>query len=379
MLGVLRPAGERQVALEHRPVRVADDRVEVIPGPERVVAEPVDERRRSRGATAQSVYCGQTSAPSFTPRLYESSGFARRCRQSPQPECGNRLKSKPRSGRLRSLSAAVSRVEGAPAVAAPASASGPLRLRLDALRPVVGALSHRRRPARRPVLGRSPHRLLGRLLRVGGLDRLASCRRRDRVPLPRWAPVLARRPDRRPARQRLQHAPGRHRARADASATSSSASSPPGCCIASSGPARRSTPSTASARGLGALGRRSGRQRHGRRRRPPGSDDVISFDATPHIWRTWFLGDISGALIVVPFAIAWSELPSLRLDRPALDRGRADRAAASSSARPRPRSAPRVRLVYLRLPRADLERSAVRQARSDPGDRDRVRARRSGT
>jgi signal transduction histidine kinase len=43
--------------------------------------------------------------------------------------------------------------------------------------------------------------------------------------------------------------------------------------------------------------------------------EVISIDATPHIWRTWFLGDISGALIVVPFAIAWSTLPSLNLDR----------------------------------------------------------------
>jgi signal transduction histidine kinase len=42
--------------------------------------------------------------------------------------------------------------------------------------------------------------------------------------------------------------------------------------------------------------------------------DVISFDAVPHIWRTWFLGDICGALILVPFAIAWSELPGLKLD-----------------------------------------------------------------
>jgi signal transduction histidine kinase len=41
---------------------------------------------------------------------------------------------------------------------------------------------------------------------------------------------------------------------------------------------------------------------------------VISLDAIPHIWRTWFLGDISGALIVVPFAIAWSELSNLKLD-----------------------------------------------------------------
>jgi signal transduction histidine kinase len=36
---------------------------------------------------------------------------------------------------------------------------------------------------------------------------------------------------------------------------------------------------------------------------------VIPFDDTPHIWRTWFLGDFSGALLVVPFAIAWMELP----------------------------------------------------------------------
>jgi signal transduction histidine kinase len=44
------------------------------------------------------------------------------------------------------------------------------------------------------------------------------------------------------------------------------------------------------------------------------SGDVISLDAIPHIWRTWFLGDISGALILVPFAIAWSKLPGTKLD-----------------------------------------------------------------
>src|SRR4051794_9430958 len=32
---------------------------------------------------------------------------------------------------------------------------------------------------------------------------------------------------------------------------------------------------------------------------------VITADAWPHIWRTWWLGDFSGALIVVPLAIAW--------------------------------------------------------------------------
>ena len=40
------PAREREVALEDRPLGVADDRVEVVPGPERVVAQPIDERTR---------------------------------------------------------------------------------------------------------------------------------------------------------------------------------------------------------------------------------------------------------------------------------------------------------------------------------------------
>jgi signal transduction histidine kinase len=32
---------------------------------------------------------------------------------------------------------------------------------------------------------------------------------------------------------------------------------------------------------------------------------VISADQIPHIWRTWWLGDFTGALVVVPLAIAW--------------------------------------------------------------------------
>src|SRR4051812_33792361 len=32
---------------------------------------------------------------------------------------------------------------------------------------------------------------------------------------------------------------------------------------------------------------------------------VINADAWAHIWRTWWLGDFSGALIVVPLAVAW--------------------------------------------------------------------------
>ena len=39
---------------------------------------------------------------------------------------------------------------------------------------------------------------------------------------------------------------------------------------------------------------------------------VISFDQAPHIWRTWFLGDFSGALLLVPFVVAWMELPARR-------------------------------------------------------------------
>jgi signal transduction histidine kinase len=35
------------------------------------------------------------------------------------------------------------------------------------------------------------------------------------------------------------------------------------------------------------------------------SGDVIAWDAVPTVWRTWWLGDSSGALMVVPFALAW--------------------------------------------------------------------------
>jgi signal transduction histidine kinase len=35
------------------------------------------------------------------------------------------------------------------------------------------------------------------------------------------------------------------------------------------------------------------------------SGEVIDWDATPTVWRTWWLGDASGALIVVPLALAW--------------------------------------------------------------------------
>jgi signal transduction histidine kinase len=40
---------------------------------------------------------------------------------------------------------------------------------------------------------------------------------------------------------------------------------------------------------------------------------VISADAVPHVWRTWWLGDFSGALVVVPLALAWWRRPPFSL------------------------------------------------------------------
>jgi signal transduction histidine kinase len=44
--------------------------------------------------------------------------------------------------------------------------------------------------------------------------------------------------------------------------------------------------------------------------------DVISWAEAPKVWRTWWLGDFSGGLVLVPLALAWSQLPKGRL-RPA--------------------------------------------------------------
>ena len=41
---------------------------------------------------------------------------------------------------------------------------------------------------------------------------------------------------------------------------------------------------------------------------------VVSLAAFPTVWRTWWLGDACGALVVVPFALAWSQ-PRRRLTR----------------------------------------------------------------
>lgn len=36
---------------------------------------------------------------------------------------------------------------------------------------------------------------------------------------------------------------------------------------------------------------------------------VIAGDEVPTFWRTWFLGDLSGTLVIVPAAVAWLQLP----------------------------------------------------------------------
>ena len=37
--------------------------------------------------------------------------------------------------------------------------------------------------------------------------------------------------------------------------------------------------------------------------------DVIELDEFPRVWRTWWLGDASGALVVLPLALAWAHPP----------------------------------------------------------------------
>jgi signal transduction histidine kinase len=38
--------------------------------------------------------------------------------------------------------------------------------------------------------------------------------------------------------------------------------------------------------------------------------DVIASDEVPSVWRTWWLGDFAGALVVVPLAVAWTRPPA---------------------------------------------------------------------
>jgi signal transduction histidine kinase len=43
--------------------------------------------------------------------------------------------------------------------------------------------------------------------------------------------------------------------------------------------------------------------------------DVVRAGSLPHLWRTWWLGDLVGCLIVVPLVIAWVPLPKPLLAR----------------------------------------------------------------
>jgi signal transduction histidine kinase len=43
--------------------------------------------------------------------------------------------------------------------------------------------------------------------------------------------------------------------------------------------------------------------------------DVVSADELATVWRTWWLGDLSGALVVVPLAVAWLTAPLGRVSR----------------------------------------------------------------
>src|SRR4051812_12109398 len=56
--------------------------------------------------------------------------------------------------------------------------------------------------------------------------------------------------------------------------------------------------------------------------------NVVTTDVAGTVWRTWFLGDASGALVVVPLALAWSSRPL----RVALSNRRAIEAAAMVAA-----------------------------------------------
>ena len=59
---------------------------------------------------------------------------------------------------------------------------------------------------------------------------------------------------------------------------------------------------------------------------------VISTDAMPTIWRTWWLGDACGALVVVPLALAWWTTSSQAQGDPP-----AARVRSASGDRPPPR------------------------------------------
>ena len=92
---------------------------------------------------------------------------------------------------------------------------------------------------------------------------------------------------------------------------------------------------------------------------------VIEGGEIPDVWRTWWLGDASGALIVLPLALAWARPHDRRLAAAARHRGgaAADRDRRALRARPA-----RQRAAHLpRLPGPDLGRAAAGPARGDGG------------
>ena len=138
-----------------------------------------------------------------------------------------------------------------------------------------------------------------------GGDRLAAGRRRDRVPLPRGPEAVAGRVVGDLLREPSTQCPGRL-ARLD----------------------RRSAIRWKCRRGLPdpqARAERASTRQRGRGLRPAGRYlAAAAVSATmgpcrcgsatsyrrrdlPHVWRTWWLGDTAGALVVVPLALAWGD------------------------------------------------------------------------
>ena len=90
---------------------------------------------------------------------------------------------------------------------------------------------------------------------------------------------------------------------------------------------------------------------------------VVADAQIAHVWRTWWLGDFAGALVVVPLAIAWSVRRASTAGAAALVEG-GDRARRRRRAE-RPRVQHERPAHLRRLPGADLGRAALRPARRD--------------
>ena len=84
--------------------------------------------------------------------------------------------------------------------------------------------------------------------------------------------------------------------------------------------------------------------------------DVIGAPETVEVWRTWWLSDFSGALVVTPAILAWAHVGPRRPSRGRLLEG----AALADRARAAGRGALPARRALRRLPDADLGRAALR-------------------